>query len=111
MKPDDQRLQMLLRAWKAPEPRADFEANVWNRIKQQSVEAIRPAPLFFVVREWLVSRPAWTSAAAAAAGLVIGLNMAFAIPHAPVAAFMNSPLLDSRTVAGSYLGLLTEGAR
>ena len=107
----DERLSALLEQWKGLEPRANFEAAVWRRIRTASAPEQRRLPLVITLRDWFVPRPAWASAMAAAAGIVVGVGLAFSTPAARDGRQADEPLLHSQTLAGSYLTMMTGGTR
>ena len=107
----DERLSALLHEWKEMEPRANFEADVRRRIRAASMPSRLGLVVLTVLREWLVPRPAWVSAAAAAAGVVAGVGLAFSAPAARDGRQTPEPLMSSKALAGSYLALATGGTR
>ncbi len=67
-------LSQLLRQWRDIEPRGNFEANVWRRIRQSAP----PAPVGW--RAWL-PQPVFALAAAVIVGVAIGVGSGwFAVP-------------------------------
>ena len=107
----EERLSGLLKAWKGPEPKANFEAAVWRRIRAAAAPTPQGLNVVMIVREWLVARPAWVSATAAAAGIIVGVGLAFSTPAVRDGRQADEPLLHSQTLAGSYLTMVTGGAR
>jgi hypothetical protein len=103
---NDDRLSARLAEWQAPEPRAGFEDAVWRRIRAEPVRRrFLPWP---VPHFGLPEHPAWTSAAAAAAGIAAGLALALLPPARPEGR-PHDALLHPRTLAGSYVAMMTEG--
>jgi len=103
----DERLTAVLGRWKGVEPRPDFEALVWARIRNG--EAAERPGWFDDARDWIFVRPAWATAMAASLAILIGAlaGLVSAPPHRPHA----EPLLHPQTLAGSYLALVERGAR
>ena len=110
--PGDERLSALLNEWKAVEPQAGFEAEVWRRIRTAS-GAKQPRPrVVLVLREWVGPRLAWVNGLAAAAGIVVGIWLALSVSlprgvHPPA----GDVLLRADTLAGSYVTMVTGGTR
>ena len=109
--PDDGRLSALLDQWKSIEPQANFEAVVWRRIRAASAPEQQPLPVAIILRDWFVPRSAWVNAAAVAAGILVGVGLAFFAPAARGGRHANEPLLHAQTLAGSYLTMVTGGPR
>lgn len=107
----DERLRALLRAWKGVEPQASFETAVWRRIRAVSAAEQSRLSAAAAWREWFVPRPAWVNAVAAAAGVVVGVGLAFSTPAVRDGSRGDAPLLHSQTLAGSYLTVVTGGTR
>ncbi len=104
---DDARLSALLRQWEGVEPRDDFDAAVWRKIRMGLPTEFRRAPRSGRLLRWVPARLAGTTAIAAAAAVVVGVGMGFlsqrTVPMRPA----SHPLLQSRTVAGAYLSAIT----
>ena len=111
MSPEDQRLHGLLRAWRGAEPTADFEAAVWRRLREADLPAARRAGL--AGRQPLRFSPgrAWANALAAAAGVMVGVGLAFSAAAPQSGRHGDEPLLHARTLAGAYLALVAGGGR
>lgn len=107
----DELLSRVLQTWRGIEPRDNFEAVVWRRIRTASVSEKRFVPAAIDVRAWFVPRPVWLSAAAAVAGLVFGVGLAFSTSGGRDGRQTADPLLQAQTLAGSYLAMATGGAR
>ena len=93
--------------WKGIEPRPDFEARVWARIRSGEVSE---APGWRdYAGNWFPAPPVWVTAMAASLAILIGAfaGLASAPTHPPHA----DPLLHPQTLAGSYLALVERGAR
>jgi hypothetical protein len=100
----DTRLTALLKQWDTPQPSPNFEAAVWRRVDASQQKA--------TIIPWLMLRPAWSAPIAAAAGLMIGIGLALALPtQQRPAGHSAGPLFHSQTVAGSYLAMTTGGTR
>ena len=107
----DPRLTALLREWKDIKPAANFESAVWSNIRTAS--GIKAERIIFgaTLREWFAPRPAWVSATAAAAGIVAGISLAFSTAATRSSHADDDPLLESQTLAGSYIAMVTGGIR
>src|SRR5450830_772485 len=93
--PGDARLKALLQQWPGIEPRSDFESCVWRRIRVAAAAESRAPGLWVIVRGWLSAEPAWVHAAAAAAGLLVGVSMALSVPQTRTGAYSTAPLLHA----------------
>ena len=107
---DEDRLTLLLREWKDIEPKAGFEATVWRRIRAASVQEPHLS-LTALLRGWFMPRPVWVSLMAAAAGVLVGVGLAFSSFPARDGHNAYEPLLHSQTLAGSYFSMATGGTR
>ena len=99
----DERFNSLLREWRDIEPSANFETEVWRRIRAASVTGQQGVTTSTTPRKVVVLRLAWVNAIAAAAGLVIGIGLAFSMPAVHDGAHADEALLHSQTLTGSYL--------
>lgn len=99
---NDENLTVLLQEWQGIKPGANFEAEVWNRIRHSS-----QSPL----REWFTPPLLWVNALAAAAGLVLGVGLAFNVPSSQDRFPAETSLLHAQTLAGSYLAMADGGLR
>ncbi|MCX7885717.1 MAG: hypothetical protein N3B01_00465 [Verrucomicrobiae bacterium] len=96
MNEQDAKLSELLRRWEDIEPSADFDAQVWRRLRQRR-------PTFAdSLRAW-VPRPAFALGVAALIGAAAGL----AVGLLSVAAPGGLELLGANTLAGRYV-LMTQ---
>ena len=100
-------LSALLRQWKGVEPRSDFEAAVWRKIRMVSPTGIRRITQAGRFPGWLTLYPARTTAVAAAAAVIVGIGMGFLSQRTYPIHPPTHPLLQSRTVAGAYLSVAT----
>jgi len=107
----DERLTGLLHEWRAIEPRANFEAAVWRRIRTAAAPEPQAIPAFSLLREWLHPRTAWVSAMAAALGILVGVWAGVSARGARNEHQVAEPLLHPQTLAGSYLAMVTGDAR
>ena len=107
----NEHLSRLLQEWQGIEPRVNFEEGVWRRIRAVAASSQQPNPARAILRSWFVPRPVWVSAAATVAGVVLGVGLAFSTSAARDARPTDEPLLYARTLAGSYLTMVTGGAR
>jgi hypothetical protein len=109
--PADDRLDALLSQWRAIEPAADFEAGVWRRIRSAAAAEPHGLTLIDIMRDWIVPQPAWSSAIAAAAAILIGIWAGSSAPSARAGRQAAEPLLQAQTLAGSYLTMVTGETR
>lgn len=107
----NERLTALLHEWRGIEPRPDFETTVWRRIHTASAPEQRRFPVVTTLREWFVPRPAWVNAMTAAAGVAVGVGLAFYAPAAHDGGQAAAPLLHAQTLAGSYIMMVTGETR
>ncbi len=106
---DDERLSAFLMQWKGVEPKIDFEAAVWCRIRASQSVGHRQ---WGHVRAWsagFAPFPAW--AYTVAAGIVLGIGLGIASPGVRGGRETDNPLLHSRTLTGSYLAMTTGRTR
>ncbi|TAN39092.1 MAG: hypothetical protein EPN23_00505 [Verrucomicrobia bacterium] len=106
---EDKRLTEQLRQWRGIEPRAGFEAEVWQR-----VAAIRVpnGEWFEMLRQWFGLQPAWASAAAALIAVAVGISSTNALAQPPRSQLaMNTPTLNGQTLASTYLAMATGVSR
>jgi hypothetical protein len=111
VKPNDDRLGALLKQWGDIEPRANFEANVWRRIRR--AEAGRPQRI--AVGEWLrrwLPQPVLATTAVVVVSALIG-SSAGVLSARGRAGVTSGELqfLGSGTLAGGYVNLATGRAR
>lgn len=106
--PGNARLKALLQQWRGIEPSATFEAAVWRHIRAAAVEGQQVPRLWSIARTWLSAESAWVPAMAAA-GLLLGVALALAMPQARP--YYAAPLVNSQTLAGAYLGMASGGIR
>jgi hypothetical protein len=112
MKPNDDKFSTLLKKWRDVEPRADFEANVWRRIRAtgQSEQIERVRLIDLIGR--LLWQPAWSVAAALVVALVVGIWGGVAsVPHQADTSKSELQFLSSGTLAGSYLQMAAKESR
>ena len=107
----DARLSALLREWKVGEPKANFDAAVWRRIRVASTPESQAVPATANWRDWLFPRVAWVTAMAVALGVVVGVWAGFHAPGVRNEHEGAGPLLQHRTLAGSYLVMVTGDTR
>jgi hypothetical protein len=98
----DEHLTALLQEWQGIKPGANFEAEVWAKIRHTSQPHIR---------ERVRPSSAWANALAMAAGLVLGVGLAFTAPSTHERTHGDSSLLQTHTLTGSYLALAAGGIR
>lgn len=100
----DEKLNALLKMSRGIEPSPGFEDGVWRRIHAASAANVKGVSSF---RDWLLPRPAWVTALAAAASIMIGMMAGFSAPHSPGSLHASGLLLRSQTLAGSYVAMST----
>jgi hypothetical protein len=103
MQPNDDKLKSLLKRWRDVEPRANFEANVWRRIRASRAEQGEKVNWIDLIGR-LLWQPAWSLAAALAVGLVVGIwGGIVSVPHRADSSKAELQFLAPGTLAGSYL--------
>ena len=109
MNENDDRLRALLRQWRDIEPRGNFEANVWRRIRlAQAEEPEQASAIQLLLRQWL-RQPAVSVAVAAAVSLIIGSSVGvLTTPRAAGAGRQELGFLASGSLAGGYLRAPTD---
>ena len=100
----DDKLKALLSQWRGLSPKAGFEADVWRRIREPSLER---AGWLNQITGWLASQPAWANAVAALAGVAIGA----AAGLGPVSNRQEVAILKPGTLTGNYVSMISGGAR
>jgi len=107
MNGSDDKLRALLRRWRDIEPKADFEANVWRRIRQAEAGQPERATVAEWLRRWL-PQPVLTLAVIVAASAIIG-SSAGVLSTRGRATIAPGELqfLGSGTLAGGYVKLTT----
>jgi hypothetical protein len=100
MNPNDDKLKQLLGQWREIEPRAQFEADVWRRIRQ-------PAPQYQGWLERFGLQPIWVQAVAMLAGITIGLHAGLS----PSPVTKDVALLKPGTLTGNYVSMISGGGQ
>ena len=103
----DTQLSSLLNKWKDISPQADFEAAVWERIQSAPASEPRHSGLVTTLREWFVPCSVWVNTMAAAAGVIIGIRLAFSTTVEDARHSMILPLPHSETMANAYFATIT----
>jgi hypothetical protein len=110
MKENDDKLNALLRQWRDIEPPANFEANVWRRIRLANV-AERER---FTLSDWLAGlmwRPALGLAAAVIVSALLGSSAAVVTMRRTTdGAARELQFMSAGTLAGAYAQLTGRGA-
>ena len=103
MNQHDETLRALLKQWRDLEPPANFEAQVWRRIRASRAEQAERVTLIELIGRWLW-QPATAVAVAAVASVIIG-SSAGALSGRRPATIAPSELqfLGSGTLAGGYV--------
>lgn len=107
----DERLNSLLHEWRDIEPSANFETEVWRRIHAASMPRQQDTPSSITSHKMVVLRLAWINAMATAAGLVIGVGLAFSTSPTHGGLHADEALLHSQTLTGSYLTMVAGATR
>jgi hypothetical protein len=107
----DTRLRGLLRQWKDIEPKSNFEANVWRRIRLAQTDGTERITVF----EWL-RRLAWQPAMAVACAVlvsaIVGSSAGVLTARGPATVAPGElQFLGSGTLAGGYVKASTGGGR
>jgi len=112
MNDNDDKLRALLRRWRDIEPRANFEANVWRRIRlAQTEEPGRVSIIQLLLRQWL-RQPAVSIAAAVVLSLALGTSLGIlTTPRTARAERQELGFLAPGSLAGGYLRVTTERAQ
>lgn len=106
----DERLSALLRQWPDIEPKANFEANVWRRIRMEG--ATQSAGIWARWLDWFLPHPVWAGAAAVFVALFLGALAGVTVPGRGQASHAGDhTLLSPWTVAGTYLTVSEGGWR
>lgn len=103
----DQRLSALLREWNGIVPRSDFEEAVRRRIRAEVAAEPQTHSLAEILRAWLAPQPAWASALAAVAAIMVGVAAGVNTPGDNGRRQAAHPFLHAQTLAGSYLGMVS----
>jgi len=110
MSQNNDKLSALLKQWWDIEPRGNFEANVWRRIRL--AEAAQPERV--TIAEWLrrlIWQPSVSVAAAAVIGMSVGLwNGLGAVAKPRATAQLEFGLPGESSLAGGYIRLASRGA-
>ena len=108
---NDEQLKELLKKWGDIEPKANFEANVWRRIRAAEAEQTERITVVEWLGRWL-PQPAVAMAAAVVVSVIIG-SSAGMLASRPPAAVPGGELefLGTGTLAGGYAKLSTGGMR
>lgn len=102
MKENDEKLSALLKQWRDIEPHANFEANVWRRIRVAAAPVVDPINWIDAIGR-LLWRPAWSVVAAVVVALIIGVWGGIAsVPRQTVGPTAELRFLSSDTLAGGY---------
>jgi len=99
----DEQLSQLLRAWPGIEPKDDFEAEVWRRIKTARRTSRAPAVLQPAVRAF---RPLRLAAAAVVVGFLLGSGAGWLSLSQTQVADRDEALYYSQNLSNSYTSLV-----
>jgi hypothetical protein len=111
MNQNDDKLRELLKHWRDIEPRDNFEANVWRRIRVAEAEQPERVTLIEAI-ERLLWHPAWSVAAALVVAALIGVGTSVATVSRPTRNPQSElQFMAPGTLAGSYLQSAAKVAR
>jgi anti-sigma factor RsiW len=109
MNGNDDKLKALLRQWRDIEPKTNFEANVWRRIR------LAEQPENRSIIGWLqrlIWQPAFSVVTAIAVAALVGAwSGTRSAPQSTAQEQSELGFLSSGTLAGSYAQLTTRGTR
>jgi len=112
MSMNDKRLRELLKQWKDTEPCANFEANVWRRIRLAQAEHPKRVSLPQLVQRCWLWRPAMAVAVAVVASVVIGSSAGVLSKRGRTSVAPSElQFLGTGTLAGSYVKASAGGGR
>jgi hypothetical protein len=111
MSQNDDKLRALLRQWRDIEPRGNFEANVWRRIRTAAAEDAPERVTLVEAIGRLLWRPAWSVAAAVAMALVVGVWTGIATGPRRDTSRAELKFLAPGTLAGSYMEMGSKESR
>ena len=111
MSTNDDKLGALLKQWRDIEPRGNFEANVWRRIRTAAAKDAPERLSLIEAMGRLLWRPAWSVVAAVAIALVVGVWGGIAAGPHQDASKMELKFLAPGTLAGSYLEMGAKESR
>ena len=112
MNENDDKLRDRLRQWRSIEPRADFEAAVWQRIAATTTAAEPGQNWLAFWRTWLDMQPAWASVAAVLVGILVGVGSAVTLAQPSYDRLaISTPSLHGQTLTGNYLAMTSGGSR
>jgi hypothetical protein len=97
MNPNDDKLKQLLGQWREIEPRAQFEADVFRRIRQTAPEARTTG--------WFSAPLIWANAVALLMGVVVGAYAGLS----PISNRQDVALLKPGTLTGNYVSMISGG--
>ena len=112
MEQNDKQLSALLKRWREIEPKANFEANVWRRLRlAQAEEPERVSVIQLLLRQWLW-QPAASIAAAVILSVVLGSSLGvLSAPKVTSTEQRELGFLSSGSLAGGYLRVAAERER
>lgn len=111
MSANDDKLSALLKQWRDIEPRGNFEANVWRRIRMAAAQDAPERLSLVEAIGRLLWRPAWSVAAAVVMALVVGVWTGIATGPRRDTSQAELRFLAPGTLAGSYLEMGTKESR
>lgn len=98
----EESLGTIFKSWTAPDPAPDFQAAVWRRIGMIGLSEPRTGWFPVQFNHWVPK-----AVAALFVGALVGAGIGRALPSGAAGEYPDAALLHPRTVAGSYLLLLT----
>jgi hypothetical protein len=113
MNPEDKNLSKLLKQWRDIEPKANFEASVWRRIRRAQTEEPERSSLLELLLRRRLWQPAYAAVAAAViVSAVIGTSAGVLTSlRATTTARGELQFMSSGTLAGGYARLGTVKAQ
>ena len=111
MKEPDEQLHALLKQWGEIEPKANFEVNVWRRIRLAQAEQTERVSLPQLLHRWMW-RPALAVAVVMVVSVIVGTSVGVLTSHKQMMiASGELQFLGSGTLAGGYVKASAGGIR
>ncbi len=110
MNQHDEKLRNLLRQWPGIEPKANFEADVWRRIRRAGSAQPERIGLIDLIQQWLW-RPALAVTTAAIVSLAIGISGGLLAASRTAPVHNEMTFMSAGTLSGGYVHLAGERGR
>lgn len=111
MNQNDEKLSALLKQWRGIEPKANFETDVWRRIRSAQTEEPERVSLIDLLRQ-LLWRPTLAVSTAAIVSVMIGLSGGLlTASKSTMTARSEMRFMSAGTLAGGYVQLTAERGR